>query len=126
MTALSLPWPLRTKEPASTSPSCLAPTPTPTLRRTQSFLRLLQHYEASGTTPPGARADPRQKQREGVPFSLWNLWKIGTAAAFKGPSAAYYFGEREEANACVQRRKLLRTSLNILYGDRDGSHGRSR
>jgi hypothetical protein len=83
MTTLSLPWPTNdTKIPTVQKPPIVR---RGSLNRTHSFLRLLQHYEAPGALPPpGARTDPRIEQREGIPFSLWNLWKIGYAAALKG------------------------------------------
>ncbi|KZT27694.1 lipase/ esterase [Neolentinus lepideus HHB14362 ss-1] len=44
---------------------------------------LLQHYEAGGKPPPSARVDPKVKQQETQPFSMWDLWKYGAFAATK-------------------------------------------
>ncbi|EPQ60247.1 alpha/beta-hydrolase [Gloeophyllum trabeum ATCC 11539] len=53
------------------------------LQREKSVSKLLQHYEANGKPPPSARVDPKVKQQESQPFSIWDLWKYGAFAATK-------------------------------------------
>jgi len=47
---------------------------------------LLQHFQSPGTTlPPSSRVgDPKLKQREAQPLSIWQLGKMGVFAAMKG------------------------------------------
>lgn len=47
---------------------------------------LLHHFESPGMSlPPSARVgDPKLKQRQGQPLSIWQLGKMGTFAAMKG------------------------------------------
>lgn len=87
MTTLSLPWPLNRSTP---DVDCSDEKRDParggngrSLRRQSSFLQRLTHYDEPGVRPPSARVDPSLKQREGQPFSLWNLLKLGPAAALK-------------------------------------------
>jgi hypothetical protein len=95
MTALSLPWPLSgpnannarrpAKKPAAEQQEqeTHAAARTPPMRRRSSFLQRLTHYDAPGIRPPSSRVDPSLKQREGTPFSLWNVIRFAPAAVAK-------------------------------------------
>jgi hypothetical protein len=97
MTTLSLPWPLSgpdannarrpAKQPAAEQEQqeqeTHAGARTPPMRRRSSFLQRLTHYDAPGVRPPSSRVDPSLKQREGTPFSLWNVIRFAPAAVAK-------------------------------------------
>lgn len=53
-----------------------------------SPMDLLQHFESPCVPlPPSARVgDPKLRQREGQPLSIWQLGKMGIFAAMKGQS----------------------------------------
>ncbi|TFK56860.1 alpha/beta-hydrolase [Heliocybe sulcata] len=53
------------------------------VERQDSVSKLLQHYEAGGKPPPSARVDPKIKQQETQPLSIWDLWKYGAFALTK-------------------------------------------
>jgi hypothetical protein len=135
MTTLSNPWPVHRDEgsttPGATTSDALIETKRPndsrrgSLRRTQSFLRLLQHYDAPGTRPPSARTDPSIAQRDSIPFSLWNLGRIGYAAALKGAYPLLHL-LKPLSLTYKQPRRSQRTSFSMLYGVPDASHGHWR
>jgi len=67
-----------TEAVSSTAKEVADATPSPT--------DLLRHFEQSGVAlPPGARVgDPKLKQREQQPMSLWQLGKVAAFGAAKG------------------------------------------
>ncbi|EMD42189.1 hypothetical protein CERSUDRAFT_147812 [Gelatoporia subvermispora B] len=86
-----MPWPLSLLSLAGPSHSP-GPTdlksPQPVTSALASPIDLLQHFESPGVPPPPCArvGDPKLKQREGIPLSLWQLPKLGAFAAVKATS----------------------------------------
>ncbi|KAH9929679.1 lipase/ esterase [Fomitopsis serialis] len=80
---------------------------------TPSPTDLLRHFEQSGVAlPPGARVgDPKLKQREQEPLSLWQLGKV---AAFGAAKATELFSELVYHHVWGPRRKSWTVEMTLL------------
>ncbi|KAH9837277.1 lipase/ esterase [Rhodofomes roseus] len=80
---------------------------------TPSPTDLLQHFEQPGLSiPPGARVgDPKLKQRERQPLSLWQLGKM---AAFGAAKATELFSELVYHHVWGPRRKSWAIEMTLL------------